>query len=103
MQFCRAIGLLPKLNKPVVSPKIYATVDEVNSTVQNCHCVNSAQFLALMENLHEKGILDDEDAERINKRKLYWISQMDQMIAQAKDDAMQEVLKEFLRKKESED
>lgn len=87
--------MIPRPKRPIELPKTFATVDEVNSTVQNCHCVSAAQYLALLEKLHEKGILDDEDGEAIYKRKLYWISQLDQMIAQAKEDAIKDAIRQF--------
>lgn len=75
--------------------------EEVNSVVQNSHCTSTAQFIAIIELLSMKGIMDEEDQAFLQKRKTYWLSQFDQMVAQKKDDALKDALDDFRRRSKS--
>lgn len=86
-----------KLMIPLTLPGIPSR-EEVNSVVQNSHCTSTAQFIAIVELLAMKGILEDDDQDFLQKRKTYWLSQFDQMVAQRKDDALKEALDDFRRR-----
>jgi hypothetical protein len=76
--------------------------DEFNKALQNCHTVNTAKFLALVERLAEKGLLDEDDQIMIQKRETYWISQIDQMVAQNKEEAIKAAVEDFKKKQAKE-
>lgn len=86
-----------KIMIPLNLPGI-PTRDEVNSIVQNSHCTSTAQFIAIIELLSMKGLLDEGDQDFLQKRKTYWLSQFDQMIAHNKDEALKAALDDFRRR-----
>lgn len=72
--------------------------DEINSAIQNSHCAATAQFIAVVELLGEKGLLEASDQDFLQRRKTYWLSQFDQMLAQQKDAVLKDTLDDFRRR-----